>query len=97
VSDAKRKTWHDRKCRHGNFATTRCQYDFIHCDKPGCWDDVLRAVGFVRRTPLIDAAPDLLAALQEIIADASCSAYAAQVAEAAIAKAVKLRKVRVNG
>ena len=73
------------------------QYDFIHCDKPGCWDDVLRAVGFVRRTPLIDAAPDLLAALQEIIADASCSAYAAQVAEAAIAKAVKLRKVRVNG
>ena len=54
---------------------------------PATWDDVLRAVGFVRRTPLIDAAPDLLAALQEIIADASCSAYAAQVAEAAIAKA----------
>ena len=64
MSDAKRKTWHDRKCRHGNFATTRCQYDFIHCDKPGCWDDVLRAVGFVRRTPLIDAAP---AALRETV------------------------------
>lgn len=64
----KRKTWRDRKCRHGNLATTRCQYDFIHCDRPGCWDETLRRVGFVRRTPLLDFAPELLDALKETVA-----------------------------
>ena len=44
----KRKTWKDRRCHHGNKPTVRIIYDFIHCDHPKCWDEVLANVGFRR-------------------------------------------------
>ena len=96
MSDAKRKTWHDRKCRHGNFATTRCQYDFIHCDKPGCWDDVLRAVGFVRQTPLLDAAPDLLAALKETVRHLEAFAHDQNAPRLVSLRALIAKAVRIG-
>jgi hypothetical protein len=43
----KRKTWHDRRCGHGNKPVTRIQYDMIHCDEPECRRQVLRSLGFV--------------------------------------------------
>jgi hypothetical protein len=42
----KRKTWKDRRCHHGNKPTVRIVYDFIHCDHPKCWAEVLARVGF---------------------------------------------------
>lgn len=41
----KRKTWKDRRCHHRNPPQTRIVYDFIHCDEPGCWREVLAACG----------------------------------------------------
>ena len=43
----KRKTWKDRRCRHGRPPIFRAQYDIIHCDVPGCWETGLRGCGFV--------------------------------------------------
>jgi hypothetical protein len=87
----KRATWHDRKCHHGNEPVIRITYDFIHCERPECWEEVLAHVGFLQKTPLRDAAPELLRACKLVADIAVCweAVTPGDIAEvrAAIAKA----------